>query len=79
MQTPERFNRCSYEIFHLLRKTYIGLDENGFTSLPFDHLCRLNSCRIDVADNNFRAVACKEQRCCSTDSSTAAGDQRNLT
>src|SRR5262249_59433679 len=78
MQTTEGFHRCCHEIFYLLRDTYIGLDENCLTLLPFDHLCRLEACRIDVADHNFGATTCKQKRCGLSDPTTPACNARNL-
>ena len=63
MQSAVSFDRCRNEIFHVAFVAHIGLDENSVTSLPFDRLYGLNSCRVVVADNNLRAMSRKEQRC----------------
>ena len=78
MQTAVGRHRCGHEIFYLIRYRYIGLDEDSLTLLPFDHLYRLDTRWVVVADNNLRTMLRKQNRCGLTDPTAPARNHRDL-
>src|SRR5215467_8779189 len=78
MQTTEGSHCRSNEILHLSRIAHVSLHENSISFFALNRLHRLRSLGIDIADHNFCAVSCKQDRCSTTNTAAATGNQRNL-